>query len=240
MITVLETDTIAALQHEFEDAYPQEILRWAVQTYGDSLAVVTSFQPTGIVTLHMLKEITDNIQVLTLDTGLLFPETYRLIEAIEQRLDIQVQRIKPQLTLPQQAKQEGSLLWETDPDRCCHIRKTVPLREALRGYEAWITGLRRDQSSTRSDVPVISWDERYNMVKLCPFASWTEDMMWTYIEAHELPYNTLHNSGYESIGCYTCTRAGAGREGRWANKSKTECGIHVPLVVETAQENKAS
>lgn len=229
----IAVDDIEALQTQFENAHPQEILRWAVETYGDKLAVVTSFQATGIVTLHMLKEITDDFNVLTLDTGLLFPETYQLIDDVESFFDIRVQRIKPEMTLPQQAKQEGSLLWETNPNQCCHIRKTVPLHQALSGYDAWLTGVRRDQSSTRANTPVISWDARNGLVKVCPFANWTEEMIWTYINAYELPYNKLHDRGYPSIGCYTCTKVPAGdnlRGGRWSNQNKTECGIHINLV----------
>ncbi len=220
------------LQLQFDKAYPQEILRWAVDTYQEKLVVVTSFQITGIVTLHMLREITDNVQVVTLDTGLLFPETYQLMDELEEKLDIEIQRIQPELTLPQQAREQGSLLWETNPDQCCHLRKTLPLTNILSQYDAWVTGLRRDQSATRANIPVMDVDSRYGLMKLCPFANWSEDMLWTYINAHELPYNTLHDRGYASIGCYTCTRAAAGREGRWANINKTECGIHYTQIGE--------
>lgn len=226
-------DSIAALQTQFEDAHPQDILQWMVTTYANRFAVVTSFQPTGIVTLHMLKAITDNVQVMTLDTGLLFPETGQLIEDIEATLGITVTRIKPDLSLAQQARRHGSLLWETNPHQCCHLRKTLPLQRALASYDAWITGLRRDQSPVRANTPVISWDERFGLVKVCPFAAWTEEMIWTYIEAYELPYNRLHERGYPSIGCYTCTVAAMNgadrRSGRWSNSSKTECGIHFNL-----------
>jgi phosphoadenosine phosphosulfate reductase len=234
MQATLSLDDIAAQNHALEGAYPQAVLRWAVETYGDKLAVVTSFQPTGIVTLHMLKQITPNINVLTLDTGLLFPETQGLIDELEAMLDIQVQRVKPELTLAQQAKHYGSNLWQNDPDRCCHIRKTVPLKQALDGYSAWITGLRRDQSDGRSETPIASWDARNSMVKLSPLATWTEQMVWTYIEAYELPFNSLHQRGYPTIGCYTCTHAVAAgedsRAGRWVGSGKTECGIHVNLI----------
>ncbi|GAB5494518.1 MAG: phosphoadenylyl-sulfate reductase [Phototrophicaceae bacterium] len=232
MFQIKEKNALQELRSQYDKAYPQEILSYANDTYGDGLAVVTSFQITGIVTLHMLRQITDNVQVVTLDTGLLFPETYQLMEKLEEKLDIQIQRIKPDLTLPQQAREHGSLLWETNPDNCCQLRKTIPLTNILSNYDAWITGLRRDQSPTRANIPVIDWDERYNLVKLCPFANWTEDMLWTYINAHELPYNSLHSRGYSSIGCYTCTRPAAGREGRWSNTTKTECGIHYAQIEE--------
>jgi phosphoadenosine phosphosulfate reductase len=234
MQPTLSLEEIAAANQALEGAYPQQVLRWAVETFGDKLAIVTSFQPTGIVTLHMLKEITPNLNVFTLDTGLLFPETLRLMDELELLLDIQVNRVKPDLTLAQQARHYGSNLWEKDPDRCCHIRKTVPLKQALDGYGAWITGLRRDQSEGRSETPIVSWDARNGMVKISPLATWTEQMIWTYIEAYELPYNSLHDRGYPTIGCYTCTHAVAegqdSRAGRWVGSAKTECGIHVKLI----------
>lgn len=222
----LTQDELGQQQKRLDMASPQEIIRWAVEQYEQKLVVVTSFQITGIVTLHMMRQFTDNVQVVTLDTGLLFPETYKLIDDVEKRLDITVQRVKPEQTLSQQAREHGSLLWETTPDQCCQLRKTLPLKKTLANYHAWITGLRRDQSPTRANIPVVDWDDRYGLMKLCPFATWTEEMLWTYIHAYDLPYNILHNRGYSSIGCYTCTRAAAGRAGRWANSSKTECGIH--------------
>ncbi len=224
-------EMITGLASEFENAYPQEVLSWAVDTFGAQLAVVTSFQPTGIVTLHMLSEIAPRVPVLTLDTGLLFPETYALIDEVENRFDLNLIRIYPAQTVTQQAAEHGAALWERDPDRCCGLRKTAPLDAALAGFDAWITGLRRDQSQGRGATPVISWDKKHSMVKLSPFATWTEDMIWTYIQAHELPYNELHDQGYPSIGCSVCTQCPDSsadlRAGRWVNHVKTECGIHL-------------
>jgi phosphoadenosine phosphosulfate reductase len=221
------------LNAEFEQADPESILRWGAETFGDKLAVVTSFQPTGIVTLHMLSQFAPHTPVLTLDTGVLFPETYALIDELEERLNLNLIRVRPALTVDEQAEQYGTALWERDPDKCCQIRKVAPLGPALEGYDAWITGLRRDQSN-RKWVPVISWDQRYQKIKLCPFANWTEDMMWLYIYSHELPYNKLHDQGYPSIGCNTptCTQpvttGSDERSGRWVNhRTKTECGIHI-------------
>ena len=136
------------------------------------------------------------------------------------------------VSIGEQAKSHGANLWEREPDLCCNLRKAVPLDLALSGYDAWITGLRRDQSEGRAHTPVVSWDKKYSKVKLSPFATWTEEMIWTYIHAYELPYNELHDQGYPSIGCYTCTKAvqpGSDdkRAGRWSNHTKTECGIHV-------------
>jgi len=230
-----QTTDLSTLNTQFENAYPQDVLRWAAETYGDQLAVVTSFQPTGIVTLHMLSEVAPDTTVLTLDTGLLFPETYALMDELEARLNLRLIRVKPALTVAQQAAAHGAELWAHDPDKCCGIRKTVPLNEALDGYDAWITGLRRDQSTGRKSTPIVSWDAKYNKVKLSPFATWTEDMIWMYIHAHELPYNELHDRNYPSIGCYPCTQAVVPpasdvRAGRWAGHAKTECGIHVAAL----------
>jgi phosphoadenosine phosphosulfate reductase len=224
--------TLEAINERLENAYPQDVLRWAADTYGKGLAVVTSFQPTGIATLHMLSEIAPDTTVLTLDTGLLFPETYTLMDEAEARFNLRLVRVRPAQTVEQQAAQFGPNLWEQDPDVCCHRRKVVPLADALAGYDAWITGLRRDQSSGRRATPIVSWDEKHQKVKISPLATWTESMVWTYIHAHELPYNPLHDRGYPSIGCYPCTRAvepGASdsRAGRWVGHAKTECGIHV-------------
>lgn len=235
-------DEIEPLQASFEEASPQDILRWATCTFGEKLTVVTSFQPTGIVTLHMLQAIAPQTQVFTLDTGLLFHETYDLIDRIEERLQLNLKRLKPEQSVAQQATRYGANLWERQPDFCCHLRKTQPLQSALVDFDAWITGLRRDQSPERADTPIISEDRRYGMIKIAPFATWTEDMIWTYIEAYDLPYNELHDFNYPSIGCMTCTSpvmdGDDPRGGRWANKKKTECGIHVDLVSSESSEEQ--
>ena len=226
------TLNLEVLNQSFECGCPQDVLKWAADTFGDRLAVVTSFQPTGIVTLHMLSEIAPRTPVLTLDTGLLFPETYALMDDLEARLNLNLTRVRPAQTVAAQADTYGSDLWARNPDQCCNLRKTVPLANTLRGYGAWITGLRRDQSSARKTTPLVSWDTKYDNVKLSPFALWTEDMIWTYIHAHKLPYNTLHDQNYPSIGCYPCTHPAAPestdkRAGRWVGHVKTECGIHI-------------
>lgn len=224
------------LNEEFEAESPQAVLRWAAENYGDKLALVTSFQPTGIVTLQMLHEMGIKLDVLTLDTGLLFAQTYRLMDRVQELFNLPIIRITPELTVAQQAEQHGPALWERDPDQCCNMRKVVPLEKALAPYDAWITGLRRDQGETRTATPFVLWDKRHQNIKLCPFATWTEEMVWTYIRAYELPYNELHERGYPSIGCWPCTQAVSGdstdlRAGRWTNHSKIECGIHVPNQV---------
>jgi phosphoadenosine phosphosulfate reductase len=221
---------VDAVNERLETASPYDALQWAVETFGDKLAIVTSFQPTGIVTLHMLQEIAPNITVLTIDTDVLFPETYTLADELETRFKLNLVRVRPALTLQEQAQQHGPALWETNPDQCCAIRKVAPLGPAIQPFEAWITGLRRDQSAGRSNVPIVEMDKRYQKIKISPLATWTEDMVWTYIHAYELPYNTLHDRNYPSIGCQPCTRAVASgediRAGRWTGKAKVECGLH--------------
>jgi phosphoadenosine phosphosulfate reductase len=215
---------------DFNDTYPQDVLRWAINTFGSRIAVVTSFQPTGIVTLHMLHGMGADVRVLTLDTGLLFPETYALMDEVEARWNLRLTRVRPPLTVDEQGREHGAALWERDPDACCQMRKVFPLREALTGFDAWIAGVRRDQSVGRAHTPVVAWDARNSRVKICPFATWTDDMIWAYIHAHELPTNGLHNQGYPSIGCWPCTQAvstnGYTRAGRWTSSEKIECGIH--------------
>jgi phosphoadenosine phosphosulfate reductase len=217
---------------EFETAHPTTILRWAAERFGDRLAVVTSFQATGIVTLHMLSEIAPRTPVLTLDTGLLFPETYELMDNLERRFKLNLIRVRPEQTVEEQVATYGDALWEADPNQCCYLRKVIPLDRALAGYDAWVAGLRRDQSLRRAQTPVVGWDKKRQKVKLCPFAAWTEQMVWDYIEDYALPYNRLHDQNYPSIGCWPCTLSVVAdsmdrRAGRWANYDKTECGIHM-------------
>lgn len=223
----LSPTAIDELNTRFEDAAPQDILRWAVQHFDERLAVVTSFQHTGVVTLHMLQEIAPDVPVLTLDTGLLFAETLVLMDRLEREWQLRLHRLRPNVD-----EIEIDQMWESDPDRCCEVRKTRPLARGLAPYDAWITGLRRDQSATRAHTPIVAADPRHpGKLKIAPFANWTADMIALYVNAHELPYNALYDQGYPSIGCWPCTRPVApdedSRAGRWAGRSKTECGIHV-------------
>lgn len=238
---VITDDELKLLQNWFEQAHPQVMLRWAVETFKDDFVVVTSFQPTGIATLHLLAQFMVEIPVITLDTHLLFPETYALQTTLQDRFNLRLTQAAPRLTLDQQAEQYGPNLWETQPDVCCHLRKTRPLQEALGAYGVWSTGLRRDQSLWRAtQVQPLVWDHKHGLWKLSPFAAWTEQMVWDYIHQHDLPYNPLHNQGYASIGCYPCTQPASDatdlRSGRWVNQPKTECGIHLPNQPATASK----
>jgi phosphoadenosine phosphosulfate reductase len=226
------TDELTGINTAFRDRSAEDLLEWAVKRFGQQLVLTCSFGgASGMVLLDMIARIGKGTPVVFLDTDLLFPETYALAEAAARRYGVTIERRQPVLTLAEQEIQEGSKLYERDPDRCCGIRKVKPLADALRPYRAWISGIRRDQSSSRASTELVQWSERHNLLKINPLAYWTERDVWRYIHAHEVPYNTLLDQGYPSLGCGPCTRkAGAGedlRAGRWAGFAKTECGIHV-------------
>jgi phosphoadenosine phosphosulfate reductase len=172
--------------------------------------------------------------VFYLDTDLLFSYTYELRDELVKRLGIRFERVHSGISLPVQAVRHGDKLWERDPDTCCHIRKVIPQRQFLANYNAWITGIRRDQTAFRANTGLVEWDYANKMIKLNPLASWTSDQVWEHIYTQDLPFNPLHDYGYPSIGCWTCTNAvepgGDPRSGRWAGRVKTECGIHLPSI----------
>ncbi|PLS79639.1 MAG: phosphoadenylyl-sulfate reductase [Chloroflexi bacterium] len=209
----------------------QDVLSWAAEEWGQWMVLSCSFSgPAGMVLLDMLSTIAPATPVFYIDTGVLFPETHQLIDTIRERYPLEVRGVQPRLSLAEQAVAEGEALWHRDPQRCCQIRKVLPLAEALTAYDAWITGLRRDGASTRKATQVVEWSKKYNLVKLNPLADWTERDVWSYIHKHNVPYNSLLDQGYRSIGCHTCTQLPTGddpRSGRWVGFNKTECGLHV-------------
>ena len=184
-----------------------------------------------MVLLDLAYRIDPTLNVFVADTELLFPETYALVERVEQRYGIAIERVRPALSVAAQNAVHGDALWARDPDACCDLRKVAPLREHLRSYDAWMTAIRRDQSRTRTDTPERAWDAAAQIVKVAPLADWSEDDVWNYVAEHDVPVNTLHFDGYPSIGCTHCTRRVAAgehsRSGRWAGFDKVECGIHV-------------
>ncbi|MCG3207107.1 MAG: Phosphoadenosine phosphosulfate reductase [Anaerolineae bacterium] len=215
----------------FEQRPLDQLLLWSLQTFGDKVAQVTSFGPTGMVILDMLARLSPGIRVITLDTQFLFDETYALIEEVQRRYPITLDIRRPALSPEQQAESYGPALWRSNPDLCCHLRKVAPLDFVMSGLDAWLTGLRRDQSFTRESLPLVGWDRKYNLVKINPLAHWSRGDVWKYIVERNIPYNALHDRGYASIGCSHCTRpttnANDERSGRWQNHVKTECGIHL-------------
>jgi phosphoadenosine phosphosulfate reductase len=207
----------------------EDVLRWAYDEFGGRLCLTCSWQRQSSVLVHMLSELELDIPVIELDTQLLFAETYATRDALVERYGLKLIRTRV-LSVAQQHKLEGPNLWERDPDRCCHIRKVEPLERALASYDAWISGIRREQSLTRQDAQRVEWSERYDVWKLNPLVDWDSKRIDAYIYVNEIPYNPLHDVGYPSIGCIPCTRPVSRdedeRAGRWADSDKIECGIH--------------
>ncbi len=227
----MKTDQdITELNTNFEKSGPDTILKWANEHYGKGVAMSTGFGASGIVLMHQISLIDPGIPVFYLDTDLLFDETYKLIGQLEARLGLSLIRVNTAVSLEEQSRLYGDKLWETQPDKCCYIRKVLPLRSFLDDKKAWITGIRRDQSASRKHTPLFQWENELEVLKISPLAGWTEEEVWSYIRINDLPYNELHDNGYPSIGCWPCTRAVAEsddlRAGRWTGTSKTECGIH--------------
>jgi phosphoadenosine phosphosulfate reductase len=212
-------------------ATPQEILRWAVEAYFPRLTMATAFGPEGCAILHMLAEIEPRVRVFNLETGYQFPETLQLRDRIAARYGIEVELVRPELTVAQYEAAHGGPVYSQDPDRCCRDRKVLPLKRAIQGYDAWISAIRADQSAHRARADVVGWDAKFGLVKVNPLLRWTHRDVWAFVVANDVPYNPLHDQGYPSIGCWPCTRAVAPgeadeRAGRWAGQAKTECGLH--------------
>jgi phosphoadenosine phosphosulfate reductase len=193
-----------------------EALEEAVERFHPRLAMACSFQKEESVMLDLLLAIEPQARVFTIDTGVLFPETIETWRAFEERWGVKVEVFD--------ARSPDGRPWTAD--RCCSDRKVDALERALVGLEAWVTGIRREQAPTRSSAGKLDWDEAHGLYKVNPLADWSDKDVWRYIAEHDLPYHPLHDRGYESIGCAPCTRAGSGREGRWAGQDKTECGLH--------------
>jgi phosphoadenosine phosphosulfate reductase len=226
--------TTADLQHLnqwFQSKPTEALIEWAAERYGQEIVLTCSFGgPSGMVLLDMSVRLGCNIPVVFLDTDLLFPETYALAEAAARRYGITIKRQRPALSLTEQERQEGPKLYTRDPNRCCNIRKVTPLAEVLRPYNAWFSGIRRDQAATRAETTLLQWNKRHNLLKINPLAYWGERQVWTYIHTHNVPYNPLLDQGYPSLGCTPCTHPSSAdnrRAGRWAGSAKTECGIHL-------------
>ncbi|HEV2639484.1 MAG TPA: phosphoadenylyl-sulfate reductase [Actinocrinis sp.] len=209
-------------------ASPQEIIAWAVRIFGSRVVVASSMADTHLV--HLAQAVSPGIDVLFLDTGYHFAETIGTRDAVEQTHDITLHSITPRQTVAEQDSAYGPKLHDRDPDLCCALRKVEPLERGLAPYEAWITGMRREDAPTRAALAPVAYDERRAMVKLSPLAAWTQDDADAYITDNNVLVNPLYFDGYASIGCEPCTRrVEPGRDqrsGRWSGLGKTECGIH--------------
>ena len=210
---------------------PVELLKWIKNNLPNERVIMgTGFGPPGIVLLDLLFQITKDISVFYIDTGFLFDQTYDLKNKLEERYGFNFLKFSTELTPVMQADQYGEKLWETEPDSCCNIRKVIPLKDALKNYDVWITGIRKKQTQVRNKSDLIEFESRFKVIKINPLIEWTHDEIWNYIKANNLPYNPLHDISYPSIGCKQCTSpvcTGADdRSGRWKGKNKTECGLH--------------
>lgn len=204
----------------------EDVLRFCLESFPGKVALACSFQKEETVLLDMLFAIEPSARVFAIDTHYLFPETYDLWRQVEQRYGTKVELFEGP-SAAQLTETHGEQLWERKPDLYLAIAKVEPLARALGGLDAWITGVRREQSPTRASALKLGWDAAHELWKANPLADWSDERCWTYVRDRELPYNSLHDDGYESIGDTHSTQRGAGREGRWAGTDRTECGLHV-------------
>ncbi len=216
--------------YRLEAKSPMDVLVTAVENYAGGLVLASSFGAEDVVLIDMLHKLAPTIPVFYLDTNKHFQETYDTRDLLQERYGTTFIQVLPAMTLEEQAREHGDKLWEREPNRCCDIRKVEPLKRVLSQYQAWITGIRREQSLTRAHAKKVEWDEKFHLVKFNPLADWTDAQVWEYIHAQGVPYNPLHDRNYPSIGCSVCTRAVLPgqdpRSGRWAGHEKTECGLH--------------
>jgi phosphoadenosine phosphosulfate reductase len=210
------------------DATAEELLRWTDETFGSDYIVASNMQDGVLV--HLAAQVRPGVDVLFLDTGYHFAETYGTRDAVAGIYGVNLVNVEPEHTVAEQDRLLGKDLFARDPNECCRLRKVVPLSRALGGYRAWVTGIRRVESPTRANAPLISYDEGFGLVKINPLAAWSDDDMADYISQHGILVNPLVEEGYPSIGCAPCTSKPAPgadpRSGRWAGLAKTECGLH--------------
>src|SRR5450755_4324646 len=226
---VIEMDRLAAkAAADLAGAHADDVIRWAVDTFGGRLCITSSM--TDAVIIDLVSRVRPGIDVIFLDTGYHFAETIGTRDAVSAVYPVNVINVTPSRTVEEQDAELGPRLYGRNPDLCCYLRKVVPLERALDPYEAWLTGVRKEETSARSDTRVVEWDPRREMVKVNPIVSWTQDQVDGYIAEHGVLVNPLVDEGYPSIGCATCTmRVAPGadpRSGRWTGTGKTECGIH--------------
>lgn len=226
----IEDAVIKEWEVEMEGKSPQEMIKMAYTYFGANMTFACSLGAEDVVLFDMVSKVSPQIPVFYLDTDKHFAETYQTKRRLEEKYNHDIIEVKPELTLEEQAEQYGERLWKSNPDLCCSLRKVEPLTKILAGHQAWITGIRREQSPMRANARVIEWDAKFELVKINPLLLWTWEDVWSYIKKHDLPYNPLHDQNYPSIGCSVCTHAvlpGQDRRaGRWSGSGKIECGLH--------------
>ncbi|MFB6366585.1 phosphoadenylyl-sulfate reductase [Paenibacillus elgii] len=222
-------ELIRQAAEDFESQSPEALLSWAVERF-PNITLACSFGAEDVVLVDMLQKISPKTDIFYLDTNVHFQETYETRDRLQQHYGVEFVQVLPKLTLEEQAQQFGEELWKSAPNQCCNIRKVDPLTDILKNYDAWITGIRRDQAPTRANAKKVEYDVKFGLVKFNPLAGWTSEDVWSYILSNNIIYNPLHDRNYPSIGCERCTRPVAAgedpRAGRWANFEKTECGLH--------------
>jgi phosphoadenosine phosphosulfate reductase len=236
MVSTENTRLINELNERFQDATADEVLSYLSNKYGNKLAFASSLGLEDQVLTYYLSSVGSQAKIFTLDTGRLFPETLDLLDKTNKRYDLKIEVFFPDpLRVEEMVNSKGiNLFYESIENRklCCHIRKILPMKRALKGIEIWITGLRAEQSVTRKGLSMVSWDENFGLIKVNPLTNWTEEDVWQVIREHDIPYNPLHDKGYPSIGCQPCTRAVSPgediRSGRWwwELPDNKECGLH--------------
>ena len=223
-------DDLAQASHSLEAAEPPEIIRWAAERFGERLTMATAFGPEGCAIIHWLATVAPKTFVFNLETGYQFKETLELRDRLAKRYGIEVSLETPATTVEEYERLHGGPLYRTDSNRCCGDRKIAVIRRVLSRFDAWMSGIRRDQSPDRAVAPIVGWDRKFGVVKISPLANWTKAKIWDLIIRENIPYNPLHDQGYVSIGCWPCTRAVTlgedERAGRWSGSAKTECGLH--------------
>ncbi|MBX9625321.1 MAG: phosphoadenylyl-sulfate reductase [Gemmataceae bacterium] len=229
----MDADEIASAADRLRTASPYEVLCWAADRFHPRLLMATAFGAEGCCIIHMLADIQPAVRMINIDTGYQFPETLELRERIKARYNIEVEFVRPELTVEEYEAEHGGPLYGHRPDQCCLDRKILPLREAMKRLDplAWVSAIRKDQTADRGRADVVEWDPKFGVVKVNPLLNWTKKDVWAFVVKHDVPYNPLHDRGYPSIGCRPCTRAVQpgedDRAGRWAGKVKKECGLHV-------------
>ena len=224
---------------KFESEETEDVLVWAWEKVGPRLAMSTAFGSSGVVLIDIVSRVIPEMPIFSIDTGYLFKETLELRDRINERYGIKIEFVTPELSVEEQDRKFGNDLFERDIDHCCYMRKVEPLHRKLADLDGWIASLRRDQAGSRRKIRILEpFPTRGDrlIVKFNPLAGWSKKDVWDYIIANDVPYNPLMDQGYPSLGCVPCTQAvedgGAERSGRWAGKSKTECGIHLLQVVD--------
>ncbi|MFD3271727.1 phosphoadenylyl-sulfate reductase [Paenibacillus dendritiformis] len=229
-MNLLEKEALAQEKAEqFEHTAPEELIAWAVETF-PKLTFACSFGAEDVVLVDMLQRISPSTDIFYLDTDFHFRETYETRDRLSERYNLEFVRVAPALSPEEQAELHGEALWEREPNLCCNIRKVEPLTGILGQYDAWITGIRRDQAPTRANTKKVEYDTKFGLMKFNPLAAWTSEDVWNYIRSHDVVYNPLHDLNYPSIGCSYCTRqvrpGEDPRAGRWSGTGKVECGLH--------------